>query len=60
MVYLVLFYLHTSDIRAVQLVLLDVNYSLDCQRACDNYPDFYNDVFAYLCLNDTPQTIVPL
>ena len=45
---------------AVQPVLLEVNYSPDCQRACDYYPDFYNDVFAYLFLNETPQTIVPL
>lgn len=32
--------------------LLEVNWTPDCQRACEYYPDFYNDVFSLLFLNE--------
>uniref|UniRef100_T1PIX9 Tubulin-tyrosine ligase family n=1 Tax=Musca domestica TaxID=7370 RepID=T1PIX9_MUSDO len=32
--------------------LLEVNWTPDCKRACDYYPDFYNDIFKLLFLNE--------
>lgn len=31
--------------RKMQPKLLEVNWCPDCQRACEYYPDFYNDIF---------------
>lgn len=32
--------------------LLEINWTPDCQRACEYYSDFYNDVFSLLFLNE--------
>ncbi|GAV08466.1 hypothetical protein RvY_18149 [Ramazzottius varieornatus] len=50
----------SGDRPAVQPVLLEINYSPDCKRACDYYPDFFNHVLRYLVLNEKPQTIIEL
>lgn len=36
----------------IQPKLLEVNYTPDCKRACEYYPDFYNDIFKLLFLDD--------
>lgn len=36
----------------IQPKLLEVNFTPDCKRACEYYPDFYNDVFKLLFLNE--------
>lgn len=41
----------TEDGEQMQPKLLEVNYTPDCQRACQYYPDFYNDIFKLLFLD---------
>lgn len=35
----------------IQPKLLEVNWTPDCRRACEYYPNFYNDIFSLLFLN---------
>lgn len=40
----------------IQPKLLEVNWMPDCNRACEYYPEFYNDIFSMLFLDEEPET----
>ncbi|XP_013114013.2 tubulin--tyrosine ligase-like protein 12 [Stomoxys calcitrans] len=44
----------------IQPKLLEVNWTPDCKRACDYYPDFYNDIFKLLFLNEANDEVFRL
>ncbi|XP_023304838.2 tubulin--tyrosine ligase-like protein 12 [Lucilia cuprina] len=44
----------------IQPKLLEVNWTPDCKRACDYYPEFYNDIFKLLFLNETNDEVFRL
>lgn len=37
---------------SMQPKLLEINWTPDCKRACDYYPDFFNDIFKLLFLDE--------
>lgn len=37
--------------------LLEINWTPDCKRACEYYPDFYNDIFKLLFINQTNDNV---
>ncbi|XP_012276050.1 tubulin--tyrosine ligase-like protein 12 [Orussus abietinus] len=39
------------DEEGMEPVLLEFNFSPDCKRACEYYPNFYNDIFKCLFLD---------
>ncbi|GAB0087496.1 Tubulin--tyrosine ligase-like protein 12 [Sergentomyia squamirostris] len=45
------------DEGRIQPKLLEVNWMPDCQRACEYYPDFYNDIFKLLFLNQSNNSV---
>lgn len=42
---------NASGEKRIQPKLLEVNFLPDCKRACDYYPQFFNDIFKLLFLN---------
>ncbi|KAK7862871.1 hypothetical protein R5R35_003026 [Gryllus longicercus] len=42
--------------REMQPKLLEVNWCPDCQRACEYYPDFYNDIFGLLFVDEEKES----
>ena len=41
----------------MQPILLEVNFAPDCKRACEYYPDFYNNIFRCLFLNESKNEV---
>lgn len=41
----------------IQPKLLEVNWGPDCKRACEYYPEFYNDVFKLLFLDEPNEKV---
>ncbi|XP_065369083.1 tubulin--tyrosine ligase-like protein 12 [Calliphora vicina] len=50
----------TKDASKMQPKLLEVNWTPDCKRACDYYPEFYNDIFKLLFLNEANDEVFRL
>ncbi|XP_063921513.1 tubulin--tyrosine ligase-like protein 12 [Zophobas morio] len=44
----------------IQPKLLEINWIPDCKRACEYYPDFFNDIFALFFLNESSDNIAEL
>lgn len=40
-----------GDEKRIQPKLLEINFLPDCKRACEYYPEFFNDIFKLLFLN---------
>ena len=50
-----------SGERHIQPMILECNFSADCQRACQYHPFFVNDVFSTLFLDDADgKHVIPL
>lgn len=49
-----------NDCPIIQPKLLEVNWMPDCDRACQYYPNFYNDIFSLLFLNEKPSSCLQI
>ena len=49
-----------GETRKMQPKLLEVNWGPDCKRACDYYPEFFDNVFSTLFLDDAKNQNVTL
>ncbi|XP_068236144.1 tubulin--tyrosine ligase-like protein 12 isoform X2 [Palaemon carinicauda] len=38
--------------RSMEPQLLEINFNSDCKRACEYYPEFFNDVFSVMFLDE--------
>lgn len=45
-----------KDEKVIQPILLEMNWMPDCHRACQYYPNFYNDIFTVMFLNREVKT----
>lgn len=39
--------------KTMQPLILEVNFNSDCKRACEYYPEFFNDVFSVMFCDET-------
>ncbi|CAH0728524.1 unnamed protein product, partial [Brenthis ino] len=46
----------SDDNKTIQPKLLEVNWMPDCRRACEYYPNFYNDIFSVMFLDKEVST----
>lgn len=44
--------LHWTNSSLIQPKILEINFAPDCKRACEYYPDFYNNIFQLLFLDE--------
>lgn len=42
--------------KVIQPIMLEMNWMPDCRRACEYYPNFYNDIFSVMFLNKDVET----
>ena len=47
----------TGEQEDIQPKILEVNWMPDCARACNYYPDFYNDIFKLMFLDQGNQEV---
>lgn len=52
--------LEWDESRKIQPKLLEINWTPDCKRACQYYPNFYNDIFKLLFLNERSDIFIQL
>lgn len=45
-----------SNETCIQPQLLEINWMPDCRRACEYYPEFYNDIFSVIFLDKEVET----
>ncbi|XP_065347184.1 tubulin--tyrosine ligase-like protein 12 [Cloeon dipterum] len=51
----------SDEKEKIQPKLLEINWMPDCQRACQYYPSFYNDIFSTLFLGETRgKNVIPI
>ncbi|RZC40657.1 TTL domain containing protein [Asbolus verrucosus] len=46
--------------REIQPKILEINWTPDCKRACEYYPDFYNHIFKLQFLNEACDAFIEL
>lgn len=49
--------LSKEETGGIQPKLLEINWTPDCQRACEYYPNFYNDIFELLFLDEEKEGV---
>ncbi|XP_044263913.1 tubulin--tyrosine ligase-like protein 12 [Tribolium madens] len=52
--------LEWGESREIQPKLLEINWTPDCKRACQYYPNFYNDIFKLLFLDESSNVFIKL
>lgn len=46
-----------NDEKCIQPKLLEINFLPDCKRACQYYPEFFNEIFKLLFLNEQNKNV---
>jgi tubulin--tyrosine ligase-like protein 12 len=47
-----------NNARTIEPMICEINYMPDCKRACQYHPNFFNDVFNVLFLNESDNSNV--